>query len=735
MAFLFPLFLLSGVPALLYQVVWQRALFTIYGTNTESATAVVAAFLLGLGLGAHCGGWAATRWPGRLLTIYGGIELTIGLFGLVSLPLFDWVGTRFAAVGMAETGLMAFALVVMPTVLMGATLPILAAYLVARRGHVGNGVGALYFVNTLGSALACFLAADYLMEAFGQHGTTTVAAVLNLFVGLGAIVLGRSGRFSAEESEQARKAGSIVELRPALLLGVPKASLLAAMSGYLSLSFEMLWFRAYAFVSGGSARDFAHLLGFFLLGIALGGLAGRPLSRLASRSPEMARLVPTALLVTGALLALFCAPSMGWIPEDAPPVLALPGVTLVAGIWAALFPVIAHLSVMPGQRTGAQIGRLYLANVIGSVAGCLFTGFILTDHFGTSTLTAGLAVAGVIVAWILWLDASAHAKAASGIGLAVIGVAAYLVAPPLYDRLYEGLLFGKTVTPDKNFTHLVENKGGIIAVSKNRTIYGGGIYDGVIAVDFLDSNTGLFRPFSLSVFHEAPKRVLMIGLSGGAWAQAVANHPQLEELVVVEINPGYTALLKEFPSVASVVSNPKVKIVIDDGRRWMRNHRGEGFDVVVMNTTFHWRSFASNVLSVEFLRLSGSMLKPGGYVYFNATGSAEVHRTGALAFPYALRFGNMMLGSYTSLVPDADRWEASMRAYRIDGRPVVGDDPISAEAIRYNKERISNIDKTGPGFDEWNTIESRDHILARTQRLRAITDDNMGLEWARWRQN
>jgi spermidine synthase len=78
LAFLYPLFLVSGIPALLYQVVWQRALFTIYGTNTESATAVVAAFLLGLGLGAFAGGWVASRWPTRLLVIYGVIEFVIG---------------------------------------------------------------------------------------------------------------------------------------------------------------------------------------------------------------------------------------------------------------------------------------------------------------------------------------------------------------------------------------------------------------------------------------------------------------------------------------------------------------------------------------------------------------------------------------------------------------------------------------------------------------------------------
>ena len=220
LALLFPLFFISGVPALLYQVVWQRALFTIYGTNTESATAVVAAFLLGLGLGAHLGGGLATRRPGFLLLAYGLIEAVIGLFGLISLGLFDWVGIHFAAASMLQTGAVAFVLVVLPTLLMGATLPLLAAYLVARRGHVGNGVGALYFVNTLGSAFACLLAAEYLMDALGQHGTVAVAVVLNLFVGGGAAILSfmlpKAGTVGALEGHPEEKA-------PLLLLGDRKS--------------------------------------------------------------------------------------------------------------------------------------------------------------------------------------------------------------------------------------------------------------------------------------------------------------------------------------------------------------------------------------------------------------------------------------------------------------------------------------------------------------------------------
>jgi predicted membrane-bound spermidine synthase len=222
----------------------------------------------------------------------------------------------------------------------------------------------------------------------------------------------------------------------------------------------------------------------------------------------------------------------------------------------------------------------------------------------------------------------------------------------------------------------------------------------------------------------------MIGLSGGAWAQVVGNHPQVEELVVVEINPGYLELIPRYPMVASLLENPRIKIVLDDGRRWIRNHKGEKFDVVVMNTTFHWRSFASNVLSQEFLTLVGTVLNPGGVVMFNATGSSEVQRTAAMSFSDSLRFATMAVGSNAPIVIDNDRWEAVMQGYAIDGSPVVSDDDAGRDALDRNHARLRAVDEAGLDKGEWDSIERKDLVLKRTEGLRIITDDNMGMEWS-----
>src|SRR5690349_1536061 len=157
------LFFLSGFPALIYQIVWQRALFAIYGVNIESVTVVVSAFMLGLGLGSLAGGAMSKRSGLPLLGIFGTIELGTALFGITSLALFHRVAGFTAGAPALETSLISFGLVLIPTILMGATLPILVAYLVQLSDNVGRSVGILYFVNTLGSSASCFIAAQFAM--------------------------------------------------------------------------------------------------------------------------------------------------------------------------------------------------------------------------------------------------------------------------------------------------------------------------------------------------------------------------------------------------------------------------------------------------------------------------------------------------------------------------------------------------------------------------------------------
>lgn len=184
-------FVASGFSALLYQVVWQRVLYTLVGITVEAVTLVVTAFLLGLGLGSLVGG-ALSRGPDRRLPLLFALaELGVAAFGMASLPMFRGMVGVGAAFPALTVGLGAGLLLFVPTLLMGSTLPLLVAYAVRRSGNVGSSVGALYALNTLGSALAALVAVGLLLRSLGQEGTIWVAAGLNAAAAL--LVAGRYG--------------------------------------------------------------------------------------------------------------------------------------------------------------------------------------------------------------------------------------------------------------------------------------------------------------------------------------------------------------------------------------------------------------------------------------------------------------------------------------------------------------------------------------------------------------
>src|ERR1700761_9065071 len=151
------LFFFSGFPALIYQLTWQRELFRIFGVNSESVTIVVSAFMLGLGLGSLAGGWISKRRHISLLPLLAAIELATATFGIVSLGAFEQVGALVIDWPLPAVAAVNLLLVLVPTLLMGATLPILVAHLVRSSGEVGRAVGLLYYVNTMGAGAACLL--------------------------------------------------------------------------------------------------------------------------------------------------------------------------------------------------------------------------------------------------------------------------------------------------------------------------------------------------------------------------------------------------------------------------------------------------------------------------------------------------------------------------------------------------------------------------------------------------
>jgi spermidine synthase len=401
-----------------------------------------------------------------------------------------------------------------------------------------------------------------------------------------------------------------------------------------------------------------------------------------------------------------------------------------ASLLGGVFPIVCHWAIEADRSAGLRLSRVYLGNIIGSVAGTLLTGFILMDHLSISSITVLLSEIGIALA--VALAAFASVRVVGRAAVVAIGVVAGLAvagsAGPLFGQVYEALTYKSPPTANEQFVDVVENKSGVVTVNRQGVVFGGGAYDGIIAIDMIEDLNQLIRPFSLSLYHSDPQEVLMIGMGTGAWEQVIANHPAVKHLTIIEINPGYLPIVARYPAVASLLTNPKVSIVIDDGRRWLNRHPAARFDAVVANTTWNYRPNATNLLSAEYLRLLAQHLRPGGVALYNTTGSLRAQRTACQTFADGYRELNAMVVANHPLRLDRDRLRAVLADYRIDGHPVF--DTTDPRYRARLDELIAQLalDKQ-PREPEKAVIEDCRSILARSQALSPITDDNMGEEW------
>jgi spermidine synthase len=725
------LFFFSGFPALLYQIVWQRALFAIYGVNIESVTIIVTMFMLGLGIGSLAGGWLSKRSQIPLLALFSGIEFGIALFGILSLKLFHFVATFTAGTSVAATGAITFVLLLLPTLLMGSTLPLLVEHLVRRNGNVGESVGALYCVNTFGSAAACFAAAFLLMNSLGQSGTLRVAAAINASVAMAALLLNFSSRNNAAAPTGARSDGPVPG--PSGVFPLHTGAILCALIGFIALGYEMLWYRVYSFASGRSARCFAMLLGWYLAGLAYGSLAARDLCRTRGNAADAVLRGLAVAVFLGSVIGFLVAPGLAVASTHMPLMLSFPLVFIAAALLGAAFPLLSHLSIDPAAgNAGARVSILYVSNIAGCTLGSYLVGFFAMDHLSTRGVSAillsvGLAVAAMTVAK---LDRRSRSVRFSAGAAAVAAAAGTLIfaSLPVYSRLYERLLYKSNYDRSFVYQHLIENRDGVIAVSGDNVVYGGGVYDGRISTSLANDLNHVFRTYALNAFHAQPGEVLVVGLSAGAWTQILANNPRVERITVIEINPGYLEFIPQHPEVASLLRNPKVQIIIDDGRRWLLAHPDRKFDAIVMNTSQHWLDHASNLLSIEFLQLVRKHLKSGGVHYYNTTFSNDALMTGATVYPYALRVGNFLAVSDSPLLFDKERWRETLTDYRIDGKPVLDLNNAADREAFHKLLALVDTHHAVPTTEELD-LEYGDDLRKRLNGARLITDDNMGVEW------
>jgi spermidine synthase len=604
-----------------------------------------------------------------------------------------------------------YLILAVPTLLMGATLPILVAWLERHLQNIGKSVGLLYAFNTVGSAFAAFFTVQVLFVLGGLHAALLMAVACNFATAW--LIFDAGSKIVRLAPATAAPGGSTHAASADGGLSFGLIFLLLAAIGYISLSQEILWYRLLGFMTANKPQVFGMLLAAFLLGIAGGSLRSKSLCEPGAR-PWTFLL---GAIACAGLVFYLTVPLVAWTAalagKDAALLISYGAVALVAYCTGGILPLLMHVGVTGRSADSAQaVSMLYFANIVGATLGPLVTGFILLEHYSLEANIVLLSVVTLALLGVLLLTTPHGAvfRAKAIVATAVLAAGAWLTHGAMYRNHLEMLQYASA---DKApFVHVLENRSGILTVGRGPgdidIMYGNGIYDGRFNIDPLNNSNMIDRALMVLNLHRHPRKMLEIGLSTGSWTQVMASHPLVEQMTVVEINKGYPALIRQYPEIRGILDDPKIRFVFDDGRRWLRNHPDERFDFILMNTTYHWRSNSTNLLSADFLRLMKSRLAPGGVVYYNTTGSDDVVRTAAAVFRHVVKFRNFVAASDALFDMSLEERRANLQQF-----PVLARDARHAALIeKYAAHPFEDKTRLRERADLWIT-----------------TDDNMAVEF------
>jgi spermidine synthase len=673
------LFFLSGAAALVYQVVWQRILALQSGVGIYSIAIIVAAFMVGLGLGSHAGGvLCERRSPRRALLAFALIEIGIAAWGALSGPLlYDLLSLRLSGWfdPLPRAALVQFAFLTPPTFLMGMSLPFLVRALVDETEGAARTVGYLYGLNTLGAAIGALVTPWLLVRYHGMRAALLCAAAANLLAGLGALALLR--RTAGPRREQDAPAAAAAGRPMGLWLS------LYATSGLVALALEILWFRLIDVAVKSSGFTFGTVLAVYLAGCGLGTLLGTRFLARAARPLRAFLLCQAGILLYAGVAVL----ALVWVPPHAPffswffdlwggrrsynlggawqwgPVLRLYLLLPVALYGPPT--VLMGLSFVALQRavhddvrgSGRRVGLLQAANIAGCVAGSLLVGLLSLTVLGSAgTLRALLGLGAVLSLVAVRLREGRRAFGALAAALALVAV--LLPGEQALFRRLHGMTAADAAV-------VAEDATGVIAVSSHenglRRVWVNGRHHSVLPFGGIHTLLGA----APAAIHQAPETAAVIGLGSGDTAWAAGCRRETRSIAVFEICAPQLGLLRRVAAepdppakLGRFLEDPRVAIRFADGRNALLRSP-ERYDLIEMDALFPSSPYAGNLYSVEFYELCARRLRPGGLMCTWAP-TPRVHASFTTAFPHVLELdaGRVLIGSNQPIPFDPAAWHA-----------------------------------------------------------------------------
>ncbi len=678
------LFFCSGGTALVYEVVWSKLLSQMFGSTIYAQTVVLAAFMGGLALGNKLLG----RWADRLrqpLLIYGYLEIAIGLFAFLFLPLDQLADKLFISVGspiMEHTfwlllwkAFLSVLLLLGPTILMGGTLPLLAAWLQKSSLDAGRQSALFYSVNSLGAVAGAGLAGFWLVQNLGLLATLQVTGLINVLIGAAAGWLSRKQTFP-ESKLLATTAENSAELTSTLSWRWACATV--ALTGAVAMAMEVLASRSLAMIFGSSLQSFAVVLMAFILGIGLGS-AWIASSR---RKISAQKAVVLLLSVAAAWVTLLVFNLEHWVDffriartglahstvgyfyhQLLTTLISLIVLGFPAAFTGAVLPLMIRAAAGNSVHLGTRVGALLTANTLGAVGGTLIAGFVLMPLIGLRNAYAVLALTLAVAALLF---ARRSGWRAGGILAAVTGILAislFLFGGESWRWVMSsGVFRGR----EKEFTanvmalrkqHIkilfyedaadatvsVEEGDGLHG-SINRGLRVNGKTD---ATSHADLNTQMLLAHLPMLARPEAKAVFVFGLGSGISAGALRAYPNLEKIVIAENCEPVIRASKFFNEWnRDVLTDPRTKLWHEDARTVLKLSP-QSYDVIVAEPSNPWTAGIGSVFSQEFYQLAANRLKPGGIMvqWFHL---------------YEMHDGivELVLRTFTSIFPNVEIWDS-----------------------------------------------------------------------------
>lgn len=672
----FACFFLSGTAGLIYEVLWLRMIDKIIGSAPFAVTAILTVFMGGMAIGS----WFAGRFIDRagqrrfVLTVYGLLELTIGIYALflpylingtspfyrliydrlISYPLLYQVATFFGCT----------ALLIIPTTLMGATLPVLSRYCVRELDHLGKQTGLLYGLNTVGAACGTLICGFYLIQRFGLTNTLLLCAALNVSAGLACIGAARFHISPEKDIKISDKpdvsSGPIPKFESGLTNKVRWALFLFAISGFCSMACQVLWTRLIGLLVGPTHFAFTLVVAAFIVGLAAGSMVFGWVAD--HRKETFPVLVLTQIaaacfaMLTGQILGssqFFFAKLINAFHGQFSVLLRVQSLVLFALLFiptffmGAAFPLVNRMFTRETAQIGKTIGTAYALNTIGAILGSFTAGFILIPLTGIQnglsvvflcqfTVAATALIAGSIhdkqpvfrrlIVSLLFLSGIAVAVHFPSWNPALLSRGWYRDFDTLKVRLcrsswFDALVKGQDILEKqrKDITVVFkgEGAGGFTTVEKEITstgtveyaMFNSGKAD---ASSHGDRSTQTLSAHIPMLFHPDAKQVMVLGLASGMTPGEVLNYP-VKHLDILEINDQVAHACRRYfgPYNNHCLDDPRTRLLIQDGRNHLALTKTR-YDVIVSEPSNPWMAGLANLYTRDFFLLVKSRLTSQG---------------------------------------------------------------------------------------------------------------------------